>query len=340
MYLGSESMEKNYIVTKSNKLINCEYDLSVFEQKIILTLASMVQPQDTEFKEYEFKIKDFIKLLGLKTQTKYTEIPKITRDLMRKVFEIREGKKILQLAWLSSAEYEIGTGMVSLKFDSKLKPYMLGLKKFYTTYKLANVLILKSKYSIRIYEILKSNEFKNNIQIELDELKNMVGAKAEYLKVYADFKNKVLIQAQKELIEKTDISFEFKEIKTSRKVTSIKFYIHSTDKVKYEIAATTENLHNDLISQVQSVCHKHKITDHEAGSILKEANNNIDLIKQCYEYLLTKDYVKNIVGYMRKLVVGFEEPQSNVKIGCFNNFDQRTYDFEELEKKLLGSESN
>lgn len=33
-----------------------------------LTLASMVQPQDTEFKEYEFKIKEFIELLGVKDE--------------------------------------------------------------------------------------------------------------------------------------------------------------------------------------------------------------------------------------------------------------------------------
>ena len=48
------TLNKNYIVTKSNKLITCNYDLSLQEQKIILTLASMVQPADTEFKEYEF----------------------------------------------------------------------------------------------------------------------------------------------------------------------------------------------------------------------------------------------------------------------------------------------
>ena len=132
-------MEEKYIVTKSNKLINCDYDLSVFEQKIILTLASMVQPQDTEFKEYEFKIKDFIKLLGLKTQTKYTEVPKITKELMKKVFEIKEDKDIIQLSWLSSARYKTGEGKVILKFDSNLKPYMLGLKEFYTTYKLDNI---------------------------------------------------------------------------------------------------------------------------------------------------------------------------------------------------------
>ena len=321
-------MEKNYIVTKSNKLINCDYDLSVFEQKIILTLASMVQPQDTEFKEYEFKIKDFIKLLGLKDQSKYTEIPKIIRELMKKVFEIREGKKIIQLAWLSSAEYEIGGGKVILKFDSKLKPYMLGLKEFYATYKLDNILILKSKYSIRLYEILRSNLYKKCIEIELEELKKMVGANADYLKVYADFKNKVITQAQKELKNKTDISFEFEEIKTGRKITAIKFFIISNAKardeltmglVSSEVAATKESLSSVDIKKVQAIFTKHKITELEASYILKDSNDNINLIKQCYEYASNKN-IKNIVGYIRKLVKGFNKPQENKQTGSFNDY--------------------
>ncbi len=340
LYKGGENINKNYIVTKSNKLINCDYDLSLQEQKIILTLASMVQPQDTEFKEYEFKIKDFTELLQVNNKKMYIEIPKITRELMKKVFEIREGKKIIQLSWLSSAVYETGEGKVILKFDSNLKPYMLGLKNFYTTYKLANVLILKSKYSIRLYEILKSNEFKKSIEIEIEELKSMVGANADYFKIYADLKRKVIIQAQKELKDKTDISFDFEEVKTGRKTTSIKFIINSKDKAKYEVAATIDKPQDNLIKQVQAICHEHKIKEREARYILIDANNNVDLIKQCYEYLLTKDNIKNIVGYMRKLVTGFDEPQSNAKIGTFNNFEQRTYDFEELEKKLLGSVNN
>ena len=44
-------MDKNYIVKKSNYFImNCSYDLSLEEQKLILTLSSMVQPTDEEFK--------------------------------------------------------------------------------------------------------------------------------------------------------------------------------------------------------------------------------------------------------------------------------------------------
>ncbi len=65
-------MNKDYLVTKSNYFImNCSYDLSLEEQKLILTLASMVQPTDEEFKPYNFKISDFIDLLGIETQTKY-----------------------------------------------------------------------------------------------------------------------------------------------------------------------------------------------------------------------------------------------------------------------------
>lgn len=330
-------MERDYIVTKSNKLISANYNLSLQEQKIILTLASMVQPQDTEFKEYEFKIKDFISLLDIKDEKKYIEVPKITKDLMKKVFEIREEKKIIQLAWLNSVEYELGTGLVRMQFSPKLKPYMLELKELYTSYRLENVLSLKSKYSIRLYEVLKSNSFKKQVTIELEELKNMVGAKEKAYGIYNNLKNRILLKAQGELKEKTDIYFQFEEIKTGRKVTSIKFYIYQNGKAVNEIAAAREEPKEpNNVEETQAIFYKHKITQREAKAILKDSKNNIDLIKQCYEYALSKNKIDNIVGYIRTLVKGFNEPKGNSNAGTFNNFEQRTYNFDELEKKLLG----
>jgi plasmid replication initiation protein len=334
-------MDKNYIVTKSNVLINCSYDLTVQQQKIILTLASMVQPQDIEFKEYEFKIKDFIELLGVKDGKKYTEIPKITEGLM-KPFKILDDGDLIQIGWLSSARHKKKQGIIILRFDPTLKPYMLGLKEFYTSYRLENVLSLKSKYSIRIYEVLKSNLFKKNITIEIEELRKMVGANEKTYDTYGNLKSKILLQAQKELKDKTDITFEFEEIKTGRKVSSIKFNISSNKNTsKNEIAATLvdDPKDMDIIKQVQEIFHKHKITKNEASCILKDAKNKIDLIEQCYSYSLTKD-VPNIVGYMRTLVKGFNKPQSNSKTGGFNDYEQRKYDFDDLEKKLLGWGSN
>ena len=333
------TLNKNYIVTKSNTLISCNYDLSLQEQKIILTLASMVQPTDTEFKEYEFKIKDFMELLEVKDKSKYVEVPKITKELMKKVFEIREGKKIIQMAWLSSAVYETGAGTVILKFDSNLKPYMLELKELYTSYKLENILSLKSKYSIRIYEILKSNLFKKCIEIEVEELKNMIGAKADYFKLYADFKRKVILQAQKELNSITDINFTFEEIKTGRKVTSIKFHINKSKNSKNKISATKEDPKEDInindIKLVKSIIEN--IDDSDASKILNIAGGDIKKIKEKYSLISKFKNVNNLTGAMIQ-AIREDWTTNSINNSTFNNFEGRTYDYDELEKKLLGWE--
>ncbi|MBU3187504.1 replication initiation protein [Clostridium estertheticum] len=332
-------MDKNYIVTKSNNLINCNYDLSLQEQKIILTLASMVQPQDENFKPYIFKIKDFMKLLGIDNKSKYTEIPKITKELMQKVFEIKKGNKVTQLAWLSSAEYEKGTGMVELEFSPKLKPYMLGLKEFYTSYKLDNVLSLKSKYSVRLYEILKSNLYRKYIEIEVEEFKNIVGSKEKAYNIYNNFKNRILIRAQKELIEKTDIKFDFEEIKTGRKITSIKFTITS-NKASNEIAASLEKINPKLqqnmddINLIKEIINE-PIKDIDALKLFEIAKGDINIIKEKYSYSVEAAKIENMVGWIIDAIKNdYKSPKG--KVNKFNEYEQREYDFKELEKKLLG----
>lgn len=336
-------MESNYIVTKSNKLINCNYDLSLQEQKVILTLASMVQPNDTEFKEYEFKIKDFIELLGIKDQSKYTELPKITKELKKKVFDIEEGTDLIQVSWLGGVRYKRKEGILILSLDKGLKPYMLQLKELYTSYKLENILSLKSKYSIRIYEILKSNSYKKNITIELEDLKNMAGSKGKSYTVYQNLKNKVINVAQKELRLKTDISFDYEEIKTGRKVTSIKFNIKQNKTDKNEIAVTaTETIKGqqtiediENIQLVKSIVNN--IKDDGAMAIFNAATGDIQIIKDKYSIISKMKKVKNLTGAMIQ-AIREDWTSQEVNNNSFNNFEAREYDYEELEKKLLGWE--
>jgi plasmid replication initiation protein len=344
---GVSIVEKDYIVTKSNRLITCNYDLSVLEQKIILTLASMVQPQDTEFKEYEFKIKDFINLLGLKGQSKYTELPKITRELKKKVFDINEGTDTIQVSWLGGVRYKHKEGILILQLEKNLKPYMLELNTLYTSYKLQNILDLKSKYSIRLYEILKSNLFKGQITIELEELKNMTGAKEKAYSIYNNVKSKVLMQAQKELSNKTDISFEFEELKTGRKVTALRFYIHSQKTYNKAIEETFvtreskstidgEKCFTELINQVK-IIFEESITWLEAKYIFKIAKGDIHIIKEKYALSKNVNKINSIVGWIIKAIEeDYQLPKEKEKGGSFNDFEQRSYDFDALERKLLG----
>lgn len=347
-------MNENYLVTKANTLITSNYDLSLEEQRVILTLASTVQPTDEDFKPYKFSIKEFMELLGVESKSKYSVIPKITKDLMQKVLELKQDNKIIQVAWISSAVYEKGSGTVELEFSPKLKPFMLGLKEFYTSYRLKNVLELKGKYSIRMYEILKSNEFKKVVEIEIDELRKILKADTGSYLIYQNFRNRIILQAQKELNEKTDISFKFEEIKTSRKVTRLKFHIKSNRKAIDEVSATLNTEVNpnknessaDEINAIKTIFKSalgFNVSDEFVKGIYNRAvknkqfgNKPLELIKEVAEYSKTQNITKNFAGWFKNTVLSYERPIKTFKKDSFNDFEQRNYDFDELEKRLLG----
>ena len=223
----------NQLVTKSNILIEANYKLGVVEQKIILCLASNIHPEDSDFKSYTLPIKEFNRLLGLSGTPKYTELRQITKELMQKVFEVRIDKKVIQVSWLSYVAYNESEGTIDVRFDPFLRPYLLELKKEFTSYKLENVVKLKSSYAIRIYELLKQYERFQERTFFLSDLRKMLGAEDVY-PAYGNFKQRVLLPAQKELMKKTDISFEIEVAKKGRKVEKVKFLIKSAKQPKIE----------------------------------------------------------------------------------------------------------
>lgn len=236
---------KQHLVTKSNALIEANYRLTLTEQKIILYLVSRIRKEDNDFETYVLPIREFCELMGLKGSPKYTEIRKTTKDLMSKVLEIKEGKKLIQIGWLSYVEYNEQEGQVSLSFDPRLKPYLLQLKREFTSYRLKNILELNSTYAIRMYEILKKWQTIKEIVIPLNDLKKMVGADEKYSE-YHNFKKRVLKPAEQEIQEKTDIMFTYSEIKKGRKVVSIKLMIQPKQTGLLGSAAQAEPQTNEL----------------------------------------------------------------------------------------------
>lgn len=226
---------RNYVISKENILIEASYKLTVGENKIVLYYVSKINPkQDKDCVEVKMKILDFVRLLGIEQNKDiYKRIKKASENLLKKVIVIHEEDGDLFVNWFSSVKYHDGEGMVSLKSDSNLTPYLLNLKQ-YTSYELGNIVKLNSTYSIRIYECLKQYEKIGKRILELKRIKEIMGLDADqYLRFY-DFRTKVILKAQSELKEKTDIFFEFEEIRTGRKVTSLKFYINA-NKAKKKI---------------------------------------------------------------------------------------------------------
>lgn len=227
-------MESNYIVTQSNKLIEARHNksLTAREQKIVLTMVSMIEPSDADFKNYRISIREFTEMLGLEGKAKYTEIKEITKDLMSKSIEIpQEDGGWLLANWISSAKYIKGEGIIDLSFSPDLKPYMLQLKTAFTSYRLSNILSLNSTYSIRLYELMKKWQHLGRWEVSVDVIREKMGAVTKSYSLYGNFKNKILLSAVEELNAKTDLQITFKEIKKGRSVAGIEFIIkHSADK--------------------------------------------------------------------------------------------------------------
>lgn len=121
-------------------------------------------------------------------------------------------------------------GIMNFKLNSDIKFYVLNLTANFTQYHFENIARLKSNFSIRIYELLKQYEKIGSRKVELIYLRHFLNISDEKFTKYNDFKRKVILVAQKELKEKTDVYFEFEEIKRVRRIVEIKFIIFRNNK--------------------------------------------------------------------------------------------------------------
>lgn len=234
--MGTQQVEENpelkrlipfsqSMVVKSNKLIEARYRLSIQEQRLVLLLTSKIRREDVDFQWYKLKILDLAKFLGLeKNKNIYESVRQAIRRLMQRVITVEDINT--DLHWIDAASYG-EKGVVKIAVHQLLKPYLLSLRSHFTKYYLKHVVYLKSVYSIRLYEVLKRYENVGEAVIMLETLRQMLGVKATEYEAYNNFKRKALLVAHNEIPQKTDISFDFEELKEGRRVTKIRFLIRS-----------------------------------------------------------------------------------------------------------------
>ena len=223
--------KKGYSVVKGNDLIQRNrFELSLMEQKTVAYICSMIKPIDSGFQsEYEFKIRDYCKICDIDYDNgaNYAYVKETLKKLRdRSMWMTLEDGSETVVGWLDRVTTNKKSGLAHIRIDDRLIPYLFDLKQQFTQYQLYNILGMKSAFSVRIYELMKSYSFRHTIIFELNELKELL--MVEHVKSYVnykDFRVKVLEKAQTEINELTDINIEFEPIKTGRKVTSIKFII-------------------------------------------------------------------------------------------------------------------
>lgn len=221
-------IEKNRInlVVKDNRIIrNVRYSLSAQEQKLIIYAISKVVAEDKELKKITFKLNDYFNIVGSTNSGKdYQRVKATIRELRNKSWWIKDGDKEVLFAWLDTARVNPKTREIELTLSESLKPYLIDLRQNFTKYELINVLCLRSKYSIRLYEIYKSYLWLSRWEVSLDEFREIIDVKDRYLD-FTEFKRNVINPSIKEINKYTDLTISMETLKSGRNIDKLIFNI-------------------------------------------------------------------------------------------------------------------
>ena len=324
-------MKEHYVVTQGNNLIEARQKkpLTAREQKIILTMVSLIEPTDEDFKDYIISVKEFHEMLGLQGREHYTQLKKIVEDLMSKVVEIPSSNGgWVMTHWVSRAEYIDGSGMIQLRFAPDLKPYLLQLKTAFTSYKLSNILSLKSSYAIRLYELMKKWQHLGEWTCSIKNLREKLGVEKDKYPRFANFNARVLKVAVTELNIKTDLNIELQEIKKGRSVEEIKFSIkHSPEKeiklpnLEKESKPVQEfNETDELRKRLNKLAEGYQFdvtffAQLHQGASLIWADNVEQELEWLIRYVNDEKTVKNPLGFIKsKITSAWEIHQAGLRI--------------------------
>lgn len=229
--------DRKQLVAKSNQLIQkARYDLAPTAQKVVLYCISKIKPTDSIDTEYKINLNDLCQCLGLNMNegNYYGYLKGIFLDLCQRQWTILPDGAIATISWIGDAKIPKNDSNVYIRFNSNLQPYLYELQTKYTTYELQNVLVLKGKYAIRLYEILRSHTTAKQLghflsteaEYSIEQLRELL--MVDGYKRWSDFESKVISPAIKEInTYSTDIAITYKPIKQGRKMERIVFTINS-----------------------------------------------------------------------------------------------------------------
>lgn len=221
----SVKLERESLVVKENTLIrHTRYDLSLAEQKILIYIISKIMADDKDFKHITFRIADYMQVAGIKRGgSVYEYIKDSIQSIRNKSWWVKDGKTTTLFSWIDTATVKENTGEVDIVLSESLRPYLLDIKGNFTKYNLVNILVLHSKYSVRLYEIFKSYLWLNKWEVSVEEFKKILNING--YSDYTELKRKIILPCIKEITKFTDLDIEFKAIKKGRKTDTLIFYI-------------------------------------------------------------------------------------------------------------------
>lgn len=245
---GTRRENTTQVAAIANKFIqHARYKLTPREMKLILYMASLIRPEDSDFETYLVPVTEIESVLKADEDKKHGSFYERLDDLLDSVTSkkitfptdfVLEGVRLRgHINWVAGAvpkSNEDGVLCVEFGFSPQMKPFMLGLQERFTRFELMEVARMKSSFSIRLFQMCKAYYYenirhgRNTMTVGVKELKARLGIQDKYPD-FRNFRRKVLDVAKDEINEKTRLTVELEYLRKSRRITDIAFIINEKD---------------------------------------------------------------------------------------------------------------
>jgi plasmid replication initiation protein len=235
-------------VTMSNALTRAGHGLTLSEKRIVACAASKLDsrtaPKTGEALRTKITAAEYAELAGCGMSAAYEALQDAAKNLFnRKItfFEAahkRRGTTIKpirnDMRWVGRCRYHEGEAWVELSWWPDLLPYLVGIKKQFTSYQLKQASALRSVYSWRLLELLTRFESTGWAEYDIEDFKLSMNAPPS-LSDFAQVKRRIIEPAVKELTTKDGWLIQWKPIKKGRKVSALRFDFKRDDQLALEL---------------------------------------------------------------------------------------------------------
>jgi len=225
---------QNKFVIQKNELLYGDTSLfSVDDLKIFRLVISKVNSKNLLFEEFYEITNDELKELNLKESHLYqntlTSLKKLANIYVPLEVKEKDGKtsSIKEVGLIqNNFEFKPYSKKFYISFHKDLKDYLLEIKGGFTKYPITEITDLNFKYSLKLFEYLKSTNL-TVMTVGLDKLKKRLDVKSSSYSAYGNFNNKILKPAITQINQsKTcNMHIEAKPIKEGRKIVKVEFRI-------------------------------------------------------------------------------------------------------------------
>lgn len=224
---ASRQVVQSYIATTAI------YDFNVYEKRVLYNLVKIAQSQldgvkiGTSLCRIEHTFPDFYKITLPITcflidgkDKNHARIKEALRSLHQKTFTYRDDSIWECFSIIANPVIQLRSSEVSFIVNSKVWDVLLNFSSGFTRYDLDVAFSLESSYSMRLYEMMASQD--SPITYTIESLKRIFKVEDKY-RFTKDFIRRVIEQAKKELDEKSPVTFTYNPEKDGNRITRITF---------------------------------------------------------------------------------------------------------------------